>query len=198
MGLSLALGPTTEPVSLSEVKANSRIDISDDDGLLAGKVLAARRFVEGEICRPIVSRMFDYTADYCWPTRDCQHWIELPYPPLQAVRSVSYVDSAGTTQVLATSQYQVLSNRPKGAIVPPYAVTWPTLRSVPQAVTVRFIAGYTNFTDTLSSPNFTVSGPGVPDELREAIMVLVDGSYDGKPIEDLMPTVEALISGFRA
>lgn len=181
MGLSLVAGPTQEPVTLAEAKAHLRVAIADDDGLIAGYILAARSYVEGQIHRPIVSRMFDFTADYGWPSKNCQSWIDLPMPPLQSVRSVSYVDSNGATQVLASNQYRVITNGPRGAVIPVYGVSWPSVRPQTGAVTVRFIAGYTDFVDTISSPNYSVTGPGVPDELRMAIMLHVEMLYDRDP-----------------
>lgn len=178
MGLSLVAGPTQEPVTLSEVKAHMRVAIDDDDGLIAGYILAARTYVEGQIHRPIVSRMYDYTIDYGWPWKNGRTWIDLPMPPLRSIRSVSYIDENGATQTLAANQYQVITNSARGAVVPAYNATWPSVRSQMEAITVRMIAGYTDFTDTTTSPNFTVTGPGVPDDLRTAIMLHVELLHD--------------------
>lgn len=205
MGVSLLLGPTEEPVSLAEAKQHCRVDSTDDDGLIAGYILAARTYVEGEIRRPICSRLYEFTADWDWPCRGGQQHIELPYPPLRAVRSVSYVDVNGTTQTLSTALYTVLTNRPRGEIVPAYDATWPSVRSQYEAVTVRFIAGYTSFTDTTTSPNYSVTGPGVPDDLRQAILMLLGHWYEnretvniGNITSELPLSVEAVISGYRA
>lgn len=181
MGIFVVAGPTEEPVTLAETKAHCRVDSSDDDGLIAGYILAARNYVEGQIHRPICSRLYEFTADYCWPKLCGYNRIVLPYPPLQAVRSVSYVDTSGVAQTLSASQYTAMTNRPRGEIVPSYAATWPSVRTQVEAVTVRFIAGYTDFTDTTTSPNVTVTGDGVPDDLRTAIMVHVEILLDRDP-----------------
>lgn len=204
MGLALVLGPSTDPVTLAEAKAHCREDSSDADGLIAGYILAARAHIEGQIHRPIVSRMYDYTIDRTWPKKCGRIWIELPLPPLQAVRSVSYVDENGATQTLATNLYSVSTDKPKGLIVPAYDAVWPSVRDQVAAITVRFIAGYTNFTDTLSSPNYTVSGKGVPDDLRQALLMLIGFWYEhretaniGSLLNELPYSVEALISPYR-
>lgn len=176
MGLSIVTAPTAEPVTLAETKDHLRVVIAEDDGLIAGYILAARRFVEGQIHRAIVSRVYDYTIDYEWPYDECgMPRIVLPNPPLQAVVSVTYVDGNGATQTLAANQYTVLTDRTKGEIVPAYGVTWPTVRGVVNAITVRFAAGYTD----LASP--AVTGVGVPDELRTAIMLQAEIIYDRNP-----------------
>lgn len=201
MGISVVTGPSTDPVTLAEAKAHCRVDSSDDDGLLAGYILAARHWVEGQIHRPIVSRMYDYTIDYGWP---CRQWITLPYPPLLAVRSVTYVDASGATQTLGANQYTVMTNRPRGAITPAYEATWPDVRLQVEAITVRFIAGYTTFTDSTASPNFTVIGPGVPDDLRQALLLLIGHWYEAREavvigqVAEVPFAVEALISPYRA
>jgi uncharacterized phiE125 gp8 family phage protein len=203
MGLSVVTGPSAEALTLSEAKAHCRVDISDGDGLIAGYILAARHYVEGEIHRPIVSRMYDYTIGFGWPLKGYQVWIDLPCPPLLAVRSVSYVDASGATQVLSPSLYSVLTNRPRGAIVPAYNATWPEVRNQPEAITVRFVAGYTSFTDTTTSPSVAVSGPGVPDDLRQALGMLVGHWYENReavisgPAVQVPLAVEAIISGYR-
>jgi uncharacterized phiE125 gp8 family phage protein len=148
--------------------------------------------------------LYTFTADRGWPTKAGNQWIELPYPPLQAVRSVSYVDSTGTTQTLSASLYSSSTDKTKGAIYPAYDATWPSVRDQVAAVTVRFIAGYTDFTDTTSSPNYAVTGEGVPDDLRQAILLLIGHWYEnreavvvGQAPADLPFAVEAIISAYR-
>lgn len=202
MGISVVTGPSTEPVTLAEAKAHLRVAISDDDGLIAGYILAARQYVEGQIHRPIVSRMCDYTIDRRWPYRDdggvWRTWIDLPLPPLRAVRSITYVDTSGATQTLATNQYTVMTNRPRGAVVPAYDATWPDVRDQVEAITVRFIAGYTGFTDVTTSPNVTVSGPGIPDDLRTAILMHIEMLHDRDPQsrETLQMARDALLTPY--
>jgi uncharacterized phiE125 gp8 family phage protein len=188
MGLSLVTGPTTDPVTLAEAKAHCRIGITEDDGLLAGYILAARHYVEGQTHRMMLTQTWDCTFDYCWPTKGCYRHIAIPLSPVQSVTSVSYVDEDGATQTLASDQYTVVTNRSKAFIVPAYNVYWPSIRWVPDAITVRAIVGYTQ----------------TPDELRQAILMLVGHLYEhresvteGQPLTEVPMSVEALISPFR-
>ena len=187
MGLSIVTGPTTEPLTLAEAKAHCRIDISDDDGLLAGYILAARHWIEGQTHRAMVQRTYDYTIDWCWPTKNCRSWIDLPFPPLVSVTSVSYVDTNGATQTLSTSLYTVMTNRPVGAITNAYEQTWPDLRPQVEAITVRFVAGYAS----------------VPDDLVQAMKMLVAHWYENRETvvigqaTEVPMAVEALVSAYR-
>lgn len=167
MGYSIVLGPTEEPLTLAEAKQHCRVDSTNDDGLIAGYILAARQWVESQIHGAICSRIYHFTFDYDWPRRCGVPYIELPMPPLQAVRSISYVDESGHTQALSASQYTVLSDKPVGVIVPDYDATWPSVRRQLSAITIRAVAGYSDFTDTTVSPNISFTGKGIPDQLRQ-------------------------------
>lgn len=69
--------------------------------------------------------------------------IPLPAGPVQSVTSVTYTDTNGDSQVLASSAYTVvgIGDRTGGKIVPAYSTSWPSTRDVPEAVTVAFVAG---------------------------------------------------------
>jgi len=185
MALSLVTGPTVEPVTLDEAKAHLRLDIADDDGLLAGYILAARRWVEGQTHRALAPQTWDYVIDYAWPYKFSRQWIELPLNPVMSVTSVSYVDDSGVTQTLAS--YQAACRENGSYIVPTYDQTFPTVRRQPGAITVRFVAGYEN----------------VPSELKHAIMLLAGHFYENreaasaKALIEVPMSVEALVSPYR-
>jgi 3-deoxy-7-phosphoheptulonate synthase len=62
-----------------------------------------------------------------------------------SVVSINYVDSDGATQTLAAANYTVFTPTDgPGVIELAYNESWPSTRAVPNAVTVRFIAGYAN------------------------------------------------------
>ena len=190
MSLSLVTDVTEEPVSLDEEKAHLRLDTDDDDAYLAGCIAAARVWVEGQTKRAILPQTWDYTVDYDWPEKDGWHRIELPLNPVKAITgtspevfSITYTDTDGATQTLAQSQYTLVSRTHCSYIVPAYNVTWPTVRCVPNAITVRFVAG---------------DADNVPQELHRAIMILAGYYYENRETGKGAPdAVEALISPFR-
>ena len=187
MGLSLVTGPATEPVTLAEAKAHLRVTIADDDGLIAGYILAARRYAEGYTRRSFCTQTWDYTIDYCWPwvKRDCYlaRRITLPLPPLQSVSSITYVDTDGASQTLASDQYVVKIDDTSGIIEPAYQVTWPEVRYQLSAITVRFVSGWTQ----------------VPDEIRTAIMLHTEILHDRNPSDrEMLETArDALLDPYR-
>lgn len=190
MGLTLITGPTTEPVTLEEAKQHLRVDVADDDGLIAGYVLAARRWVETQT-GPLMNQTWDYTLDRTWPMVGSYYTIRLPYSPCSSVTSVSYVDEDGASQTLSAALYQSVLDAPVPYITKAYNASWPTVRDVPAAITVRAVYGYG-------------AHPGsVPDPLRQAILLMVGQFYEHREqivmnqVPHQIPLgVEALISPY--
>lgn len=196
MGLSLVTAPASEPVLLAEAKAHCKIDSIDEDGLVAGYIIAARHHCETYLRRALITQTWDLLIDGDWPT-ECvngseQHRVVIPKPPLVSITSVSYVDSAGAAQTLATDQYQVSTKRHEGLIDPAYSVTWPVVRDQADAITVRFVAGYG-------------SNPGdIPEPIRQAMLLLIGHWHANReaviigvtPVE-LPLAVDALLFPFR-
>lgn len=194
--LTRVTNPLQEPVTVEHAKQHLRVEISDDDALIAGYVLAAREWVEGQTHRALVTQTFDYAVDYDWPHYYGMDKIILPVNPVQSVTSISYVDSSGASQTLAADQYTVAARESVSYIEPAYDVAWPEVRCVPAAVTVRFVAGYL---DTTVSPNHG----DVPFALRTAILLKAAELYEHRG--DMLPgslqvspAVEALISPYRS
>lgn len=185
MGLSLYTGPTTEPLTLEEAKQHLRVDVSDDDGLIAGYILAARRLVETQT-GPLMNQTWDYTIDRGWPMVGGYYSIRLPFSPCQSVTSVTYLDEDGATQTLSTSLYQTVLDAPIPYITKAYNQDWPSVRDQPAAITVRAVYGYG-------------SHPGsVPDPLRVAIMLLVGHFYENREEVVVGTTPVALPLGVEA
>ena len=188
MALELITGPTTEPVTLTEMLAHTRIDHADENGLIAGYIISAREHIEGQIKRDLVTKTWDYTIDWAWPTRGRRQFIRLPINPVQSVTSINYVDEAGATVTLNSALYTVLARTNHSYIAPAYDVEWNTTRRVPDAVTVRFVSGYTD----------------CPQDLKQAILFLAAHFYEqreavrtGVAMTVVPYAVEALISPYR-
>lgn len=172
MGTALVTGPALEPVTLVEAKAHCRIDIEDDDGLLAGFLLSARQHAETYLRRSLITQTWDLFIDREWPTVRCGGsrvpLIEIPRPPLQSVTSVTYYDSDGTLQTLASNQYRVSTKRHEGIIEPAYGVTWPSVRDQADTIVVRFVAGYGSLAGD------------IPEAIRQGILLLVGHWYQNR------------------
>lgn len=139
MGLTLVTAPAAEPLTTTEAKSHLRVDSSDDDTLIDAYVKAARQHIEEDLGRALITQTWDYTLD-AFPSDGSA--IQLPRPPLVSVTSISYVDTAGATQTVTSSDYIVNTGKRKGEITLAYGAAWPVTRRQASAVTIRFVAGY--------------------------------------------------------
>lgn len=163
MSLVLFAGPTLEPVTVQEATDWARITESSEDDLVDGLIRSARAHVEQLTGRALITQTWDLYCD------EFPEQFDIPKPPLQSVSFIKYTDATGTVQTLASTEYTVDAKCEPGRIVPAYGKTWPSTQYVPNAVQVRFVAGY---------------GPAALDidarapELRQAIGVLVATMYE--------------------
>jgi uncharacterized phiE125 gp8 family phage protein len=175
-GLRVVTGPTTEPVSLAEVRAQARIDATTDDPTLAGYIVAARQYVEQATGRALLPQTFELTLDGFLP------WaIELPRAPVSSIVSVSYLDAAGATQTVSASDYILDATRLAPQLTPAFNKVWPATRGTAGNVKIQFIAGE-------AQP---------PAPLRAAILLLVAQWNENREAPPENPAVDALLAPYR-
>ena len=188
MALSLVTAPTSEPVSLGEQKTHLRVDGTEDDAYIAACITAARTYIEGQTKRSIMSQTWDYGIDYCFPVKYGTHRIDFPLNPIADQASpetitITYVDTNGASQSLASTQFQIVNRAHGSFIVPAYNITWPEVRSQPDAITLRFVSGNSDF---------------VPVDLKHAVKILATQFYEERDTAATAnEVVEALISPYR-
>lgn len=194
--LSLVSRPEAFPVDLDDVKTHLRVDVDTDDELIQAWIAAATGYAEKFTHRAFVGpQVWDYALDgIC--TDECGA-IWLPKPPVTAITSFSYVDTAGVTQVWSSANYRAdLPSGPearKARITAAYGVAWPSTRSVTGSVTIRFVCGY-------------ASALYVPAEIKAAMKLLIGHWYEhreavGVDIGNAMSipmAVDALLWPFKA
>lgn len=194
MSLTLVTAPTLNVVTMSEIYDHLRVDVTGSPGEPADASFittlrdAAEAYLDGYggiMGRALLTQTWDLKLDY-FP-----QIIRLPLPPLQSVTSITYLDTDGASQTLATSVYQVVNNGNSPSYIrEAYSQFWPTTYDQAQAVTVRFVAGWT-------------SGDLVPRPIYHAIKLLVAEWYDNrkassdKSFEELPFSVRALLSPWR-
>lgn len=178
MALSLVAAPSVEPVTLFEAKRQCKAPSdTSEDGLIVGLITAARERAEAVTGRQLISARWDLRFDDCQVDMGLWYAIQIPRPPLISVESVEYVDYAGTTQIWASSNYQV--DAPKGPfatfgrLLPLPTATWP----LPQpgrvnALTVHFTSGY------------GTAGATVPMSIRQAMLLMIGAWYNQR--EDMV------------
>lgn len=156
--------PTVEPVSLAEAKLHLRVDADDENALIDGLVVVARRHAEMISRRSFCTRTLEAKLD-CWPYDGV---IELAYPPLVSVTHVKYIDTAGVERTMSAADYIVDAHREPGRIVLAYDASWPPEILRPAAaVTIRYVAGYGDPED-------------VPEIYRQAMLLMIGHFYENR------------------
>ena len=158
--VEIATQPTNEPVSVEEIKANLRLDGSEQDALIANLAKAARMAVEARLHRTLINTVYMQRHDAF------EDVLELYRPPVSVVESVKYYDADGILQTVDAADYIVdLASLPP-RIVPAFGKTWPTAQTKINTVEITFTAGY--------GPDATT----VPEPIRQAIIMLASDMYE--------------------
>lgn len=137
MPLTLITAPSGYPVRMDEARMQARLDTADEDALLEIYLAQLVEAAQHRTGRALLTQTWELTLD-AFPDWE----ISVPLPPLQAVVSIKYDDTAGVEQTLASADYKVDTASAPGRIVPAYGKSWPSTLDQIAAVRVRFTAGY--------------------------------------------------------
>ena len=135
----LAVAPVIEPFDLDDAKSHLKVDHADEDPLIDLYVRLARRYCEDVSRRAFCAQTWEMTLD-AWPTKPV---VDLPYPPLQSVEAISYVDRDDITHTMPAADYGVDTDSEPGRVYLKIGKSWPSGMLRPVAgVKIRFVAGY--------------------------------------------------------
>lgn len=134
----LLSGPASEPITLRE--ARDACDISDNfrDSELSLWITEARKIVEHDSRLSLVNQSFAMYL-HSFPSRS---FFELPVSPLSSVTSITYLDTAGSSQTLSTDVYKIDTARKPPRVWLKHNQTWPATYTEANAVTVTYVAGH--------------------------------------------------------
>ena len=165
MALRLISPPATLAVTLVEAKRHLRVDHTDDDLLIVAYLQAIIDHVDGKdgmLGRALVDQTWELVLD-AFPENE----IKIPLPPLIAVLSIKYDDTAGNEFTLDPTLYTVDNVKEPGWVLPDGS--WPGTFDGVNSVRIRYRAG---FLDT-SSPPVTL----VPSDIKNAMLLMVGTLY---------------------
>lgn len=197
-GLAVSTAATSEPVTLAEAKSHLRVVGAEDDDWIEDQLIpAARQWCEEFTGRQFVQATYDLYLD-SFPSdahlvgsgrstyRGSE--IRLPRPPLSSVTSITYLDGDGASQTLSSALYRVDTRGIVGSIAPVVGQVWPDTYDTTNAVTVRFVAGYSS----------------VPPAIKQAVLIVVATLFEHReavivgPNAALVPfAAKALLYPFR-
>ena len=177
MAMTTLTPPAIEPVS--EAEARERIRMTSDDTTAEIKVMiaAARAGVETYLRRRLITQTMRLTLNG-FAAR-----VVIPIAPVQSISAITYVDDAGTTQTLASSEYTLVSSGLPNFIVPAYLKTWPTTRAHYDTVTIDIVVGY------------GAASSDVPPDIIQAMYLLLGHIYEAREAVVIGSTVGDLPFG---
>lgn len=181
----LVTAPASEPVTRAEAKTHLRESSTDEDDLIDGLIVAARKLVEAQTSRQLVTATWRLHLD-CFPAGD----IQIRKSPIASISSITYYDTNGDSQTWASSNYETDLVSEPARIRPAYNVSYPSTRSgKPNAVTVQFVAG--------------VAQGSVDQRAKQAILLLLSHWYENREavvmgsFSELPMAAQSLINSLR-
>lgn len=189
MALKRIVAPSTQCVSVADVKEFLRIQSTSEDYLLRSMIKVAESYAENYMKRSINRQQWELRIDnfdqvqqnYEYNGVKYYHYnqvqlqrgdIELPRPPLTTASSevvVTYIEdtTAGATTSIASSALTIDYYSEPGVIYPSYDNEWPTPRDVPNAVRITYYSGY-------STPS------NVPEPIKQWVKLRVGAMYENR------------------
>lgn len=167
--------PASESVTLTEAKAQCRVDGSDSDTLLTDYIETARTLVEQYTGTRLVSQTVVMRASHFCDLYD------LPVAPISAVSGITYLDPDGNSQTLSTDVYETVLVGLEPLIRLKVNQSWPAIRCAADAITVTATAGYSS----------------VPPTIKHAMLLTIAQWYDDRASGALPEGVMALLANYR-
>lgn len=166
MALKLITAATGLAISVAEAKLHLREDGADSDALIDLYIKAATEAAEQATGRAIMAQTWELTQDAFASV------LHLTRIPVASITSLKYIDADGTQQTLDGSLYQVdnFDDFSAARVVPAYSTSWPVTRLVPNAVAVRYVAGYATAGD-------------VPSSIKDWIYLQVGAMFENRALE---------------
>ena len=169
----IATAATVLPVTLVEAKAHLRVDFSTDDTLITTLIWVATEYTEKRLGRAITSQTWDmYFNDWDEALANDANYenIYIPFSPLQSITHIKYYDTNNVQQTITATEYDVdiISEPGLVALSATNTTGWPALYDRPNAIVIRFIAGY------------GAASTNVPETIRACIKLLVSHFYENR------------------
>jgi len=149
----------------------------------------------GWLGRSLGVQTLEYTlADFV--SEDCSDVVALPFEPVIDIVSITYLTAGGSLAVVPPEGYELVH----GGVRPVSGFYWPSVGDSPDAVKIRYRAGY-------GKPQTEGSGAlvnDVPAAIKVALMMLIAQWYLvrepvslGDTVENLPFAVDALLQPYR-
>jgi uncharacterized phiE125 gp8 family phage protein len=207
-GIKVMQEPVTEPISVDDAALHCRIDgygsplDYPERTWIESSIVAARELVEGLSELSIAPQVLElgisrFPVGCGYGSGDQSNsGISLRAAPVLGIESVVYTDSDGADQTMDPAGY-ILDNYSQPAVLyPAQGASWPTAGNVPNAVRIRFAAGY-------SLPSDSPQDAPLPKSLRHAMLLVLGHLYENREntaaanIQEIAMGVRSLVERYR-
>ena len=184
MSLRLITAPGIKPVSVADISAQVRFDLTAESSLIDSFIGAVTEKAENLTRRALITQTWELALEAfpCstqvvgpWQFPCCAQFrpynsapILIPLAPVQSITSVQYLDTDGVQQTMDPAAYVLDTASTPARIVPAYQTTWPTAANMPGGVVVRFVAGY------------GLTAADVPESIKAWIKLNVASLYENR------------------
>lgn len=137
--------PAIEAVSLGEAKDHCKIDpdLTEDDVLLEGLIIAARQLCETATHRCLITQTWTVSYDGAFGV------IDLPLSPVQAVVAITYYDELNVLTTLDPLLYEVDVTAIRARLRPAWGTAWPVTGTTMSGFKVQVRVGYGDAADAV-------------------------------------------------
>jgi len=181
----LVTAPATEPLTLSEVKIELKVDDSNEDDFITSLIVASRMWVEGHFWVPLISQTWAMQFDKS--ELNTLIW-NVNKAPLISFSSVTYYDSNNELQTLAATQYETdIYGSPARFRIK----SVPNVYDRMNALQLNFVCGYAN-------------AAAVPQPIKQAMYLMIGHYYanrqevvTGTQVNNIEKGAENLLQPYR-
>lgn len=177
----LITAPSTEPISVSELKVHLRLDTAytADDAYLVTLLAAARQKIEDFTGRGLITQTWRLTMDR-YPA---EPHFELPMAaPLQSITSFTYRDTSGSQITVDTSVYTADTNAMPGRLCLKTGQSYPSASTfISSPIQVTYIVGHSSVS-------------AIPPVFKQALMLLSGHLYENRQGEAPVAKYNAQVS----
>ncbi len=162
--------PAETPVDLDWIKAQLRVDHTDDDEVLEQLIQAATDHLDGWsgiLGRALVTQTWRIDLSSLPPCG----YVRLPLLPVQSV-TFTYWDASNVTQTFDATNYELFNDARGSILTLASGASWPTIYRRRDAASLTFVAGYGE-------------AENVPSPIKSAIKLHVEMHYDTDVDQDV-------------
>lgn len=174
--------PPTEPIGITEARAQCRITHTDEDDLIGVYITAARKYCEHYLQRSVGAQTLELALDE-FPDGA----IELPMSPATSITSIKYINTSGVETTLSSLVYTLDDYSHLSWVLRAYGTEWPETQEVANAVKIRYVAGEST----------------VPAQVRAAMLLMIEHLFENRAatgqnnIAELPLGVKSLLDTYR-